>query len=427
MGNIALNLINIPAKISTTISEIPTSSLLGSVVDSFGSAFFALQTISLWEVLDILIVAIALYVLLLFIKQTKSYFLITVSIVLILANILSQSLDLALTRTILQPVSTLIFILIAIVFQREIRRFFKWIATGQSHIFSFSSKKQISKGVSGEIAEALLFMSEHKIGGILVFTGKQELDDIVEGGQRLGGDITKEIILSIFDSSSPGHDGAIIIENDSIKQFGVHLPLAREYSEYRKVGTRHRASAGITEDTDSIALAVSEERGTISVFRDGKSEIIKDQEALRDLLKTLTGEIEDENTNFWRYFFLSNIKSKVIAFTLAVAVWLMFFIQSGITRKDYIIPISFQLIPTELEIDGKSDIKQIKVTLEGTTRDIGLIDITKLEAKIDAKDFKEGYKKINITGSNINTPSYVDIISIEPKSVSINLVPKKTN
>lgn len=409
------------------ISNINISSLAGSVPQSFSAVMYALQNISMSEISDIAVVSIALYVVILFIKQTKSYFLIGVSLLLVFLNILSQDFDLALTRTILQPLSTLTFIIIAIVFQREIRRFFKWIATSQSHIFSFSSKKQISKGASGEIAEALLYMSQKKIGGILVFTGKQDIDDMVEGGQRLGGEITKEIILSIFDTSSAGHDGAIIVEHDTLKQFGVHLPLAREYSDLRKVGTRHRASAGITEDTDAIALTVSEERGTISVFKEGEAKIIKDEEELRELLKTLTGEIEDEKTNFWKYFFLNNLGSKLVATGITVSLWLLLIVQTGITQKQYTIPVSFQLIPSNLEIDGKSGVKEISLTLEGTTRDISLLDGSKLEAKIDAKNFTTGYQKINITKDMINVPAFVDVVTIEPKSISVNLTEKATS
>lgn len=407
------------------LSFIGTNSLVSSVPQSFSGALYALQNITVREITDIGVVSILLYVVILFVKQTKSYFLIGVSILLVLVSIFSQDLDLSLTRTILQPLSTLTFIIIAIVFQREIRRFFKWIVTGQSHIFSFSSTKQISKGASGELAEALLHMSSKKIGGIVVFTGKQDLDDIVEGGQRLGGEITKEIILSIFDTSSPGHDGAIIIDNDNIKQFGVHLPLAREYSEYRKAGTRHRASAGITEDTDAIALTVSEERGTISIFREGKAEVIKDEEELRDLLKTLTGEIEDEKTNFWKYFFLDNIGAKVIAVAITILVWLLVFVQSGITRKEFTVPVSYQFIPSHLEIDTRSGVKQIQITIEGKTRDVNLVDGTKLEAKVDVKDFNEGSRKVEVTKEMINVPSFVNILTVDPKNITVNLTEKK--
>lgn len=411
-------------RISSTLSFTDISLQFSSVPQSISATSYALKNISLIETIDIAVVALAIYIVLLFIKQTRSYFLIGIVLTLIIVSLISQNLDLALTRSILQPVSTLIFIIIAIVFQREIRRFFKWIATGQSHIFSFSANKHINKAASGEVAEALLYMSTKKIGGIIVFTGKQEIDDMVEGGQRLGGEITKEIILSIFDTSSAGHDGAIIIENDSIKQFGVHLPLAREFSDYRSVGTRHRASAGITEDTDSVALTVSEERGTISIYKDGKAEIIKDEVALRDILKTLSGEVDDEKTNFWKYFFFSNLGAKGTALGITLIVWLVLSVQSGITRKEYTVPISFQLIPASLELDSKSGVKEVTVTVEGKTRDISLIIPQNLQAKIDAKDFQAGYKRVDITRNMINVPSFVNIITIEPKSINVNLTEK---
>jgi diadenylate cyclase len=406
------------------LSSISIPTQLSSVPQSFSAAAYALQNISLVEILDIALVSVGIYVVLLFIKQTRSYFLIGVASILIIISVLSQNLDLSLTRAILQPVSTLIFIVIAIVFQREIRRFFKWIATGQSHIFSFSPNKQITKGASGEIAEALLFMAEKKIGGIIVFTGKQEIDDFLEGGQPLGGQITKEIILSIFDTSSAGHDGAIIVDNDSIKMFGVHLPLARDYSDYRKAGTRHRASAGITEDTDAIAFTVSEERGSISVYREGKATVVKDEEELRNILKGLTGEMEDEQTNFWKYFLFNNLGAKATALSITLIIWILLTVQTGITQKEYTIPVSFQFIPNNLELDSKSGLKQITVTLEGKTRDINLVDPDKLEAKIDAKNFKAGYEDVTLTKSMINAPAFVDVVTISPKDISINLLDK---
>jgi diadenylate cyclase len=376
-----------------------------------------ISNISFREIVDILLVSIAIYIVLLFVKQTKSYFVVIVSLFLIIINLVSQDLNLTLTRSILQPISTLTFIIIAIVFQREIRRFFKWIIVGKHHIFT--KMKQISKNTSAEIVEALNFMAQKRIGAILVFSGKQDIDDITEGGQYLGGRVSKELLLSIFDSSSPGHDGAVIIENDDIRQFGVHLPLARNFNNYRTAGTRHRAATGITEDTDSISLIVSEERGEISIAKEGKLRVLKNDDELREILQELTGENETKSGNFWTYFFLNNFKSKILAFVVAFSLWIIIVAQTGIIKQEYEVPLSFQLLPTQYEIDNSIVTKNINITLKGKSPDINSLDTTKLSVKIDAKNLDPGEHEVTITPQMISIPSFLSIEKIEPSKIKV--------
>jgi diadenylate cyclase len=379
------------------------------------------------EVIDIIIVSIALYFILLFIKQTKSYFVLTVSLILIALNLFSQNLNLTLTRSMLQPLSTLTFIIIAIVFQREIRRFFRWITTGKQNIFTRTHV--ISRSTSTEIAEALLHMAEKRIGAILVFPNKQELDDMTEGGQHLRGVITKEVLLSIFDPGSPGHDGAVIIENDLITMFGVHLPLARNYN-FRKAGTRHRAATGITEDTDAISLVVSEERGVISICKNGTLEKIKDEKMLREILRQLTGESEDTQKGFWHYFIIKNAPTKIIAVTVTLILWTTVITQTGISKKEFTVPLSFQLLPPQYQLDSETGKTQINIVLQGRSRDISTFDGTKLEAKIDARNFSAGEQTITVTKEMITAPSFLSVVAIEPEEVDINVItttPTPTN
>ncbi len=374
------------------------------------------SSISSREILDIFLVSLAIYIILLFVKQTKSYFVLTVSLALIALNFFSQNLNLTLTRSILQPLSTLTFIIIAIIFQREIRRFFRWITTGKQHMFDRTHT--ISKGVSAEVAEALLYMASKKIGAIIVFTGKQEIDDITEGGNMLNGMITKEVLLSIFDTGSAGHDGAVIIENDVIKMFGVHLPLARNFI-FKKAGTRHRAATGITEDTDSISFVVSEERGVISMAKNGTLEKIKDEDSLREILRKLTGESENISKGFWNYFILRNAPTKIIALSISLTLWTALVMQTGVVKKEFSIPLSFQLLPDQYEVDSKAGKTQINVVLQGRSRDITTFDGTKLEAKIDAKNFVTGTTSIQINKDMIYVPSFISVADITPQKLNI--------
>jgi hypothetical protein len=202
--------------------------------------------------------------------------------------------------------------------------------------------------------------------------------------------------------------------------FGVHLTLARNYN-FRKAGTRHRASTGITEDTDAIAIVVSEERGVISIAKSGQLERIKDESALRELLKKLTGENENIPRGFWHYFILSNAKTKIVAVTLSFMLWTVLVMQTGVVKKEFLVPLSFQLLPTTLEIDSKAGKTEISVILQGRSRDITAFDPTKLEVKVDAKNFATGTRSIEISADMISVPSYLSVIEIDPEDVTISI------
>jgi len=385
---------------------------------------FVLSNITLWEIFDIIIVAIGIYIIILFVKQTKSYFVLVVSLGLIILAFIAQNLSLSLTRALVQPISTLTFIIIAIVLQREIRQFFRWVMVGKNYLFS-SVRNQVHKTTFTEIADALKFMSEKRIGALIVFIQQQDIDDLLSGGQALDGRISKELILSIFDTSSAGHDGAIIIENNLVKQFGVHLPLAQSYTHYRKAGTRHRAAAGITEGTDAIAFVVSEERGTISVFKNGNYATLDTTDMLLKELVTLSGESSQGTVSFWEYFTKENGAAKLASISLACIMWLILFVQTGVVKKDVETPLSFQLLAPQYEISTETGATQVTITLQGKSNDMATLDTTKIQSKIDAKQLTPGTHTFTLKPSNISVPSFITVTDIEPETITVTVTEKQ--
>jgi diadenylate cyclase len=126
------------------------------------------------------------------------------------------------------------------------------------------------------ITDAVKEMSEKRIGALIVIEGNDPIDEFISSGYLLDGFISKPLILSIFDPTSPGHDGAMIIRNNKIYKFAVHLPLSKNSQKTKDRGLRHRAGLGITEVSDSTVIIVSEETGNISLARKGEIEKIKD-------------------------------------------------------------------------------------------------------------------------------------------------------
>jgi len=296
-----------------------TSPLILEIITHLPNIFSSLQ----WnDYLDILIVSFFIYVILIFIQQTRSYFILYTFLLLFFISFLSKVFDLSLTRKLFEPLLTFFVVIFAIVFQREIRRFFRWLFFDRTRTFKQASN--ITEEISGSIVRAVSEMARQKIGAIIVLAGQSPLDDIAEGGFALDGKISTPLLLSIFDNHTPGHDGAVLIENRRIKKFGLHLPLAENFKGFATMGTRHRAALGITERTDAMAIVVSEERGTISIGENGVLRPIEDADALMPLVQHFMRESgEEHHQTMWEYLVINNFSSKILSLALSFLLWVV--------------------------------------------------------------------------------------------------------
>ncbi|MES3005996.1 MAG: DNA integrity scanning protein DisA nucleotide-binding domain protein [Patescibacteria group bacterium] len=293
-----------------------------SFIDIANSIPAAFYTFTWSSAFDIVIAAFFIYVLLVFIKQTQSYFIFNTIAVLLVVSYFAQLFNLSLTIRLFQPILTFFLVIFVIVFQREIRRFFRWFTLSRQTLSRTAAN--LSSEISGIIVHAVQDMAKLKMGALIVLSGDYPLDDTIEGGFALDGKISSPLILSIFDHTTPGHDGAMIIEGKRIKRFGVHLPLAEDFKGFATMGTRHRAAIGISERTDSLAVVVSEERGTISVSEGGKIRLLQNAGELDDVIKKFlkeNGEDDMDTPNIWKYMLLHNFYLKVIAIGAAIILW----------------------------------------------------------------------------------------------------------
>ncbi len=277
--------------------------------------------ISIREIFDLLFVAGGIYFILFFIKQSRSYVLAYSVGTLTFFVFLIQFFKLNLAQQLLQILGPLILFIFVVVFQRELRQFFDWIFVSTRRL-TFTNRHILSEDSSFVITKTIQELAEKKIGALVVFPGELPLEGVVEGGFVLDGRISGPLVLSLFDQSSPGHDGAMIIDNNRIKKFGAHLPLAENYSSFQKTGTRHRAAAGVTEKSDSLAVVVSEERGEISIAEHGKLEKIVELHVLEDRISKFISQTKKQELSFfWQVFLIQNLRLKVLALVLAVVLW----------------------------------------------------------------------------------------------------------
>jgi diadenylate cyclase len=235
------------------------------------------------DLIDILLVSFVFYRVLLIIRGTRALRMVFGLAVLLLALVLSKELGLYTLDWMVTSFWSQIVLALIILFAPEIRRTLAQLGRNP-----FSRLLAVSEGalVIDEVVRAAVAMAGGRMGGILVLERETELTDIVEVGTRLDAVVSKDALLSIFNPGSPIHDGAVILRQGRIMAAGCFLPLALRVED-PSLGTRHRAAIGLTEETDAVALVVSEETGRIALSEGGRLTRGLDGPALRKALSEL--------------------------------------------------------------------------------------------------------------------------------------------
>jgi len=232
------------------------------------------------DILDITVMSIILYRLLLIIKGTKAVQMLLGLGVLLLASLASRYLELFTIDWLVQTFWAQIVLAVIVLFQPEIRKALAHM--GEAQFLSFTTAEELKS--HEEIVRAAVSLSNKKIGALIVLERETSLKDFIEAGTPLDAKVSRELLLSIFHPTSPIHDGAVIIKGNRILAAGCFLPITLSSEVSKSFGTRHRAGIGLTEETDAVAIIVSEETGYISLVVNGRIENRLDMGTLRDML-----------------------------------------------------------------------------------------------------------------------------------------------
>lgn len=232
-----------------------------------------LSTISVWDVIDILIVAYLFYKVLELVRKTSSYNLAKGLLVLIIVLWLSgpSVFNLTMINFLLRKTFEIGLIALVIIFQPELRKLLSKM--GSRNFYGiFSPKVQANSALESAITQTVLAceqMSKTKTGALIIFERSVKLSDIMTTGTIIDADITAELLKNIFYPKAPLHDGALIVRNARIAAAGCVLPLTSKTNLSKDLGMRHRAGIGASEVSDAITIIVSEESGGISVAVEG--------------------------------------------------------------------------------------------------------------------------------------------------------------
>jgi len=255
------------------------------IINVIGSGF---SQFTIRDALDILIIAVLLYHLIAWTKQTRAYQVLKGFGLLFVCYFLSQVFQLNTLNWFLSSFVQSGVLIIAILFQPELRRAFEHIGRGKL----LDKNAWMGNSVQGsdavrEIKRAILAMSRRRVGALIVVEQNVALGDILSSGTSVNAEISGALIENIFEPNTPLHDGAMIIRGERIAAAACILPLSDDADIRRELGTRHRAALGVSAVSDSFTFVVSEETGTISVAREGKLVRYLDEKALNDALEAV--------------------------------------------------------------------------------------------------------------------------------------------
>lgn len=244
----------------------------------------AIKSISIWTILDIIVVSYIFYKGYMLIKETRAEQLLKGILLILLLMPISNLLHLTMLNWILERTITIGVLSIIIIFQPEIRRALEHLGRSAFNDVHILENKEKMEEVITQIINAVYNLAKTRTGALIVMEQRTKLEDIMSTGTKIEGIVSSSILENIFVVNTPLHDGAIIIRNDRILAAGCFLPLSVNYDISKKLGTRHRAALGISENSDAIVIVVSEETGVVSLAINGKLTRGYTKDKLKDIL-----------------------------------------------------------------------------------------------------------------------------------------------
>ncbi len=230
--------------------------------------FLTPPQVSGWDIVDILIVSFLIYEGLKLIRGTRAMQMAIGSVFVLMLVFISQALPLRTMGWLIQNVLTYAAFAAIVLFQSDIRRALSHL--GRAGFFQYLGRSERTADTVEEVVTAAGMLAGTNVGALIVFEREIGLRNYVESGIPIDAAVSYDLLTTIFQHSTPLHDGAVIIAEDRIAAAACFLPISVGTNLDKDLGTRHRAAIGLTEESDALAVVVSEERGEISLARHGE-------------------------------------------------------------------------------------------------------------------------------------------------------------
>lgn len=313
-------------------------------------------------------------------------------------------------------ISQVALLSLIIVFQPEIRKILEKVVS-----LAVGKRGKLTQTTAAIIAESLWLLAQKKQGALVVFPGTEAIEGKTSGGYLLNAIPSVPLLMSIFDPNSPGHDGAVIVINNMLTQLGVRLPISDSARLSNEFGTRHHAAMGMSEKTNSLILVVSEERGMISAFVDGKmTRLTSEKEVVKEI-----------DHHFSKLGFMQigkgvTVKRRtmlqvVVSMFIAIFFWSTLILgEKQIVERTLDIPIEYTSPPNGTLLVGER-MDELTVHATGPKSAMDDFALSSPKALIDLSKMTEGEQIVLLTAGNIKRPKFVTLLDIDPSEVKLSL------
>lgn len=368
------------------------------------------------DLLDILFLTVVAYHLFIWFQGTKAFKALIGLLILGAVFTIAKTWGLFLTTWVFQFLWQILVILLVVLFQSEIRQVLEKVNPLQK--FGFRRRKKSEEWVV-EFAKGVFALAGEKTGALIIIERAERVQEHMTEGQKLEAAPTPEVLKSIFQKESPLHDGAILIRQGEITEVACYLPLTPSEGLPKEWGTRHRAAIGLSERCDAWVVVVSEERGEVSMAREGQMIHVESPQRFYQLIQeALAASGPGDKT--WkeriRYFLLSRWRTKLVTLCLVSLLWLILAGQQDfeVTLR---VPLGTKGLPSHVKILEPLN-ANIHVTLRGLRRDASILDKENVIAEVDLSRAQPGKMGFAITRNEIGLPDdRVKLVHIDPSRI----------
>lgn len=376
-----------------------------------------LREVGVTGAIDIVLMATLVYLGLIWLERRRASNVLRGLVLLGVGYLVARLVGLSLVVATMEAFFVVAFLAAVLLYRDEVRRVVERVAR--------LGRRRRRDATAGDaqlraIVDTLFGLAERKVGALVVIEGVEALEPHLDGGHELDGVLSRPLLESIFDPSSDGHDGAVVIRAGRLARFGAHLPLSTNFEALGSRGTRHAAALGLAEATDAMCIVVSEERGTVSLAHRGEIDILGQpaelEASLRGFLSRGGRDAEEDRSPI-------NGTLAATAMLVALAAWLVLVYGARPTQRSFVVPVQVVDVAPELSVAVLRP-DQVRVTMGGPLRDFYFVSADDIRVVVSLARFKAGPRSLPIADADVQAPPDLILRGVSPDAVTLRLDPK---
>jgi diadenylate cyclase len=365
-----------------------------------------------WQsAVDFVVLTVAIAVVLRWSSETRALRLALSILALRVAAVLTDQLGLLITTWVLDALTLIALLVLVVAFQPELRRaVMRLDLPGRA-----AHERQLPTLVA--LATAAFTLARIRCGALIVILQEDSIDELITGGVVITARVSSELLQAMFQKQSPLHDGAVVVDGDQITHAGAILPLTQR-SAPDEYGTRHRAGLGLSERSDAQVIVVSEERGDVTIMRNGSAQVMRDPDVLVATLRTTASAESNRSQRRVRVRLTAGVIA--VSLLLAALVWSATFLLPGRSVRVQTAPVELTNVPVGLIVDAQS-VQAVQVWLRATDFVFGSVNLADLVARCDLGRAHAGVNVIPLNVCFLGVPLGIKVERLAPRELRVTL------